>query len=236
MRYGADSAHPPLLKVFRANNSSLAEDLDVDSKSPAAPILLEITASVPRGGAVLWRRVCNATNRNIAWPQDFLTPDDDPFDHQGHGTQVAGVIAGKTDWFKGVAPEATLYSYKVFSSYVSELPQIGFQPLLTTLQCVQDYTQVTDEDIIIDAFLQAYKDGVSLLLSISSNTPDLQHIRRISLFPVLVVKAVGQAVPGQRLLHVWLTEALLSPSLLETRALEARSSPAQDPRARTSLQ
>ncbi|KAJ4417379.1 hypothetical protein N0V85_001888 [Neurospora sp. IMI 360204] len=96
------------------NNGSSVEDSGMDSKSPVAPILLEITI-----------------------------PDDDPFDYQGHGTQVAGVIAGKTDWFNGVAPQATLYSYKVFSND----------------------SQVADEDIIIDAFLQAYKDGADIITS-----------------------------------------------------------------------
>lgn len=210
------------------NNGSSVEDSGMDSKSPVAPILLEITVSTKM--AMLRKRGYNTTNRGLAWP----FPDDDPFDYQGHGTQVAGVIAGKTDWFNGVAPEATLYSYKVFSNDVSLPPQIGLHSVLITLPRVQ--SQVTDEDIIIDAFLQAYKDGVSLLSSLSSIVPDLHHIRRISLPPVLVVKAVGQAVPGQRLLHVWSTEASLSLSPLETRATRAHSLPARDHRARTSSQ
>ncbi|KAK3345545.1 peptidase S8/S53 domain-containing protein [Neurospora tetraspora] len=119
------------------NNGSSVEDSGMDSKSPVAPILLEITVSTKM--AMLRKRGYNTTNRGLAWP----FPDDDPFDYQGHGTQVAGVIAGKTDWFNGVAPEATLYSYKVFSND----------------------SQVTDEDIIIDAFLQAYKDGADIITS-----------------------------------------------------------------------
>ncbi|KAI8195985.1 Subtilisin DY [Colletotrichum sp. SAR 10_65] len=42
-------------------------------------------------------------------------PDEDPLDLLGHGTHVAGIIAGKTEDFVGVAPDATLYAYKVMS-------------------------------------------------------------------------------------------------------------------------
>ncbi len=41
--------------------------------------------------------------------------------------------------FVGVAPEASLYMYKVFG----------------------DYADATDTDTLIDAFLMAYNDGVS---------------------------------------------------------------------------
>jgi subtilisin family serine protease len=46
-------------------------------------------------------------------------PDDDPLDFLGHGTHVTGIIAGKSDNFTGVAPEATIYAYKVFGTEVS---------------------------------------------------------------------------------------------------------------------
>ncbi|ENH68331.1 Thermophilic serine proteinase [Fusarium oxysporum f. sp. cubense race 1] len=42
-------------------------------------------------------------------------PDNDPMDYQGHGTHVAGIIAAKNEWLTGVAPEAELLIYKVFS-------------------------------------------------------------------------------------------------------------------------
>ncbi|EON97319.1 putative minor extracellular protease vpr protein [Phaeoacremonium minimum UCRPA7] len=51
------------------------------------------------------------------WPDSGdKEPDDDPLDTRGHGTHVAGIIAGKGPWFTGVAPDATLLSYKVFSN------------------------------------------------------------------------------------------------------------------------
>ena len=72
------------------------------------------------------------------WPITPIAPDDDPTDTRGHGTHVAGIIAGKTDFWQGVAPEATLYAYKVFST----------QPSTSTA-------------VLIDSFIRAYEDGVS---------------------------------------------------------------------------
>ncbi|KAJ0311318.1 hypothetical protein COL516b_002027 [Colletotrichum fioriniae] len=69
-------------------------------------------------------------------------PDADPADEQGHGTHVAGVLAGEdvSSGWVGVAPDASLYSYKVFG------PGDG-----------------TDQATIIDAFLRAYDDGMDVI-------------------------------------------------------------------------
>ncbi|KAK3988980.1 subtilisin-like serine protease, partial [Cladorrhinum sp. PSN332] len=74
------------------------------------------------------------------WPGGPKTPDDDPMDYIGHGTHVAGIIGGKSEWFTGVAPEATLLSYKVFTDYGT-----------------------TDDDTLVDAFLRAYEAGADIV-------------------------------------------------------------------------
>ncbi|CRK13911.1 hypothetical protein BN1723_014015 [Verticillium longisporum] len=78
-------------------------------------------------------------NNSWPYPGEERQPDNDPMDYGGHGTHVAGIIAGKSDEFIGVAPEASIYSYKVFG------PNEG-----------------TGEEVLIEAFLKAYEDGVSL--------------------------------------------------------------------------
>ncbi|OBR16515.1 subtilase [Colletotrichum higginsianum IMI 349063] len=68
-------------------------------------------------------------------------PDADPADEQGHGTHVAGILAGESSsGWTGVAPKASLYAYKVFG------PGDG-----------------TDQATIIDAFLRAYDDGMDII-------------------------------------------------------------------------
>lgn len=78
------------------------------------------------------------------WPEAGcdVDPDDDPFDQQGHGTHVAGIAVGRSSdgRFVGVAPEATVLSYKVFTDIGS-----------------------TTEDVLIEAFLMAYEAGADII-------------------------------------------------------------------------
>ncbi|KAF7554792.1 hypothetical protein G7Z17_g2677 [Cylindrodendrum hubeiense] len=69
------------------------------------------------------------------------TPDEDPLDQSGHGTHVAGIVAGESEsgWV-GVAPKSTIYSYKVFGA-----------------------GDGTYEDIIIEAMLRAFEDDVDVI-------------------------------------------------------------------------
>lgn len=67
-------------------------------------------------------------------------PDDDPMDCQGHGTHVAGIIAGNDSNLLGVAPNATLFSYKIFGCGGG-----------------------TTEDVLMSALQLAFEDGVDII-------------------------------------------------------------------------
>ncbi|OBR09402.1 Subtilase [Colletotrichum higginsianum IMI 349063] len=86
---------------------------------------------------------------NTYWPYpgEERQPDEDPMDSVGHGTHVTGIIAGKSAEFTGVAPEATIYSYKVFG------PNEG-----------------TGEEVLIEAFLRAFDDGVDIITASVGST------------------------------------------------------------------
>lgn len=47
---------------------------------------------------------------------DFVNNDADPLDDAGHGTHVAGIVAGQSETITGVAPEASLIAYKVLGA------------------------------------------------------------------------------------------------------------------------
>ncbi|KAF9871425.1 hypothetical protein CkaCkLH20_11072 [Colletotrichum karsti] len=82
------------------------------------------------------------------WPDEPKNPDDDIEDFQGHGTHVAGIVAGETEEFKGVAPKAKIYGYKVMGA--------------------RDYT---DDETLIEAFLAAYDADVDVITA-SIGGPD----------------------------------------------------------------
>lgn len=75
-------------------------------------------------------------------PGSPLNPSSDPIDEQGHGSHVAGIVAGNdsTTGWKGVAPAATLHAYKVFGASGS-----------------------TDNSIVIAALLRAFDDGMDVI-------------------------------------------------------------------------
>ena len=47
---------------------------------------------------------------------DFVDDDDDPMDEYGHGTHVAGILAGDGEEVRGVAPHAHLLAYRVLDA------------------------------------------------------------------------------------------------------------------------
>ncbi|KAI8965200.1 subtilisin-like protein [Daldinia sp. FL1419] len=74
------------------------------------------------------------------WPDAPAQPDDDPMDEYGHGTHVAGIIAGKSDQFVGVAPGAKLLSFKVFGD-----------------------SGYSNEETVIEGFLRAFDSGADII-------------------------------------------------------------------------
>ncbi|KAJ0158290.1 Minor extracellular protease vpr [Colletotrichum tanaceti] len=82
------------------------------------------------------------------WPVEGYVkqPDSDPYEESeiGHGTHVSGIVAGRSDSWQGVAPEASILSYKVFGAGNSG---------------------GTDEETLIEAFLMAYNDGADIITS-----------------------------------------------------------------------
>lgn len=96
---------------------------------------------------------CFGSNCKIAGGYDFVgdnfngsntpQPDNDPYDNcYGHGTFIAGIIGANDNIYNvtGVAPEASLYAYRVFSC-----------------------SGATTNDIVMQAMMRAYNDGVDII-------------------------------------------------------------------------
>ena len=107
---------------------------------------------------------------------DAYIPDSDPKDCLGHGTHVAGIIASSNPDLPGVAPSARVRAYKVFG-------------------CLDS----TMEDVIVNAFLQAYEEGADIInASLGSNqgfpdTPLALVVSKIQAAGVFVAVAAGNS-------------------------------------------
>ncbi|KAJ1952478.1 hypothetical protein IWQ62_006213, partial [Dispira parvispora] len=104
-------------------------------------------------------------------------PDDDPRDTcNGHGTHVAGIMAGDDGEFQGLVPKATLGVYRILGCKGS-----------------------TSTDVTIKALEQAYVDDMQVI-NISVGTPsgtgmenDTVLSEAVTLFGALVVSSAGNA-------------------------------------------
>ncbi|KAJ1928957.1 hypothetical protein IWQ60_001598 [Tieghemiomyces parasiticus] len=120
-----------------------------------------------------------------------LEPDDDPLDTcNGHGTHVAGILAGDDGVFQGVAPKAILGIYRVFGCE-------SFAPLA----------------VIIQALEQAFLDGMQVVnLSLGSDgswgTSTVSiALERLANKGVVVVSAAGNAYSS----GLWLAGSMAVP-------------------------
>ncbi|KAJ2446179.1 hypothetical protein IWW43_001138 [Coemansia sp. RSA 1935] len=86
-----------------------------------------------------------------SYASDSLSPNDPPMDCMGHGTHVSGIIASRGDRVKGVAPQATLGMYRVFT-------------------CSSESADTNDANVIA-AMEAAFQDGHDIIsMSLGSET------------------------------------------------------------------
>ncbi len=114
-------------------------------------------------------------------------PDINPLDEAGHGTHVAGTIAGVGDreqTYSGVAPEAELYAIKVFGANGST----GDAVVIAGLEYAADPNA--------DGLLNDQLDVVNLSLGSNFGTPRLLYgeaIRNLSNGGTVVVASAGNS-------------------------------------------
>lgn len=116
--------------------------------------------------------------------QGFAFPNNNTLDCLGHGTHVTGIAAAtnKIDnpYFVGVAPDASVRSYKVFGC-----------------------TESTSEDVVVAAIQQAYTDGCDIInLSLGADGGGFQNnplglaIDKVASNGVFVASSAGNSGPN----------------------------------------
>jgi subtilisin family serine protease len=140
------------------------------------------------GGCTRTSNISDGRCSKVAGGYDFTNNDTDPFDDHGHGTHCAAIAAGQ-GMHPGMAPDATLYAYKVLSRYGSG----SFSDIIAAIERSADPNgdgNVSDHLDVISLSLGSYNgdpnDAASLALD-----------RAMSLGVVAVV-AAGNEGPNER--------------------------------------
>jgi minor extracellular serine protease Vpr len=111
---------------------------------------------------------------------DFVNPSEEPIDTNGHGTQVAGIIAADGS-FKGVAPKSKLFSYKVSntgegvsSSNIVQGIHKAIQDGVNVINISLGINRTNDD--IDNAISSAVNKGIVVIAAAGNNGPQVSTI------------------------------------------------------------
>ena len=123
---------------------------------------------------------------------DFVNNDTDPMDDNGHGTHVAGILAGNgissNERYVGVAPDADLYVYKI----LDDEGNAGFEEFIKGIEAAIDPNNDSDPSDHVDI----------ISLSFGTDQPGKPNdeisskIDEVVDMGVVVVAAAGNGGPG----------------------------------------
>ena len=119
---------------------------------------------------------------------DFINNDNDPIDDNGHGTHVAGIAAANGTSLKGVAPDASLYAFKVLDNTGSGLTSVVIAGIERALDPDQD-TNTNDAVNIISMSLGGPGDP---------DDPVSQAVDNATSAGVISVIAAGNSGPSYK--------------------------------------
>jgi len=116
----------------------------------------------------------------VAGGYDYPDPNEKPLDTNGHGTEVAGIIAAQGS-FSGIAPKSELFSYKVSSTgeavssdYIIQAISRAITDKMNVINISLGVNRTNDElEIAVD---KAVKNGIVVVTAAGNNGPDNETI------------------------------------------------------------
>lgn len=122
----------------------------------------------------------------VPFAYDYADKDSDVYPINDHGTHVAGIIAGKDDVITGVATQAQLAIFKVFSNSDEGAPQegilaalndailLGVDAINMSLGSSCGFSRATDEDNTNEIYDSIKAAGICLLVAASNSYSSAQ--------------------------------------------------------------
>jgi len=138
------------------------------------------------------------TNRIVAF-KDFINERSRPYDDDGHGTHVAGIVGGsgyRNSKYRGVAPEANIIGVKV----LDETGSGNTSDILAGIQWVVDNKEIynikiicmslgsaadtpASQDSLSRGVASAVQNGITVVVSAGNNGPSRQSITSPGIAP-----------------------------------------------------
>ena len=119
-------------------------------------------------------------NGKVVGGYDFVDNDEQPMDTNGHGTEVAGIIAADGD-LKGVAPKAKLLAYRVSATGESVSSEFIVSAVHRAIKEKADIINIslgvnkTNEELD-RAVSEAVKNGIVVVTAAGNSGPGIQTI------------------------------------------------------------
>jgi minor extracellular serine protease Vpr len=120
------------------------------------------------------------SNGKVVGGYDFVENDETPEDTNGHGTEVAGIIAANGN-LKGIAPEAKILAYRVSDTGDSVSSDLIVKAIQKAVEDKADIINLSlgvnrTNDKIEDAINYAVKKGIVVVAAAGNSGPDFRTI------------------------------------------------------------
>lgn len=126
-------------------------------------------------------------NFKIIFAKDFVNNQSNPVDYLGHGTHVAGIAAGKSNSFNGVAPDADLLDIKTYDDNLGGSP---WSAIIAGIEyCLDPNADKSTEDQV-EILNMSFGGG-----TIGSENPFNESFRNAVLSGITIVASAGNSGP-----------------------------------------